>query len=455
VDTLRAFVDREQPRFLRELGEWLRIPSVSSLPRHAEDMSRSAQCLADMLRRLEPDEVAVWPTQGHPAVHARWLRAPGKPTVLVYGHHDVQPVDPLDAWTSPPFEPAVRDGRLFARGSTDDKGQVHMHLKAVEACLACSGALPVNVTLLVEGEEEIGSEHLLALFEAHSRELKGDCICVSDTDMFRPGLPSICVSTRGLAYFEVSVRTARGDLHSGSFGGAVLNAAGVLARLLASLQHEDGRVAIEGFYDDVRPVGDREREQVARLPFDPEVFRDQAAGAPPHGEPGFSPLERLWLRPSLDLNGLTGGFQGAGSKTVIPAEASAKLSFRLVADQDPARVARLLREHLERRCPPGAEIGITSLHAGLPYRAPADAPVFGAARRALERAFGRPAVLVGEGGSIPFVREITDVTHTPCLLVGFGLPEGNAHAPDEWLALDSYRTGTESLAYLYEEIGRL
>jgi len=453
VNSFRPYIDQQQPRFLRELTDFLRIPSISSLPEHAGDVAHSARFLADHLRTLRPDRLEVWSTPGHPAVFASWRVSPDLPTVLIYGHHDVQPVDPVSQWISPPFEATVRDGRLFGRGTTDDKGQLWMHVKAIETLQHCLGRLPINISMIVEGEEEIGSENLIGLFRHHPEELASDVVCVSDTDMFRAGVPSICVTMRGLAYFELELRTANGDLHSGSFGGAVANAATELARLLGTLHDDTGRIAIAGFYDDVRAVTEAERREIRALPFDAEVFRSQASGAAEAGEPGYSVLEKLWTRPSLDVNGITAGFQGPGSKTVIPNTASAKLSFRLVADQDPARVERLLRAHVERSVRPGVRATLTSFHSGRPYHAPTEAAVYAVARRALERAFGCPAVYVGEGGSIPFVREISDATGKPCLLLGFGLPDGNAHAPNEWLLLENFHKGIESLAYLYAEMG--
>ena len=453
MDSFRAYIELHQHRFVAELGEWLRIPSVSAQPEHRTDMARSAEHLAACLQPLNPDQVAVWQTRGHPAVFASWKRAPGKPTVLIYGHHDVQPVDPLQQWISPPFEASVRDGRLYARGATDDKGQVWIHVKAIETLHKCLGELPVNLLLMVEGEEEVGSTNLLQLFRDHPEQLAADLVCVSDTDMLQPGLPSICTALRGIAYFELRLRSASGDLHSGSFGGAVSNAANEIVRVLSSLHGAGGEVAIEGFYDDVRPASAQEREAMAAIPFDAELFGRQASGAAPCGETGYSTLERLWTRPALDLHGITAGFQAEGSKTVIPAVASAKLSFRLVADQTPQRVEQLLRAHLARVCAPGVAVELKALHSGRPYRAPAAHPAFAAARSALKEAFGRTAVLTGEGGSIPFVREISDATARPCLLMGFGLPDGNAHAPNEWLSLDNFVKGIESVALLYQALG--
>jgi acetylornithine deacetylase/succinyl-diaminopimelate desuccinylase-like protein len=455
VEPLQQFINREQARFLAEVSEWLRIPSISSLPDHREDVARSAQFLAQHLETLGADKVEIWPTPGHPAVFATWKHAPGKPTVLVYGHHDVQPVDPLAQWTSPPFEATLRDGRLYARGSVDDKGQLFMHVKAIEALIHCLGRLPINVSMIVEGEEESGSENLMGLFHEHARELQADVVCVSDTDMFQPGLPSICIGMRGLAYFEIKVQTASGDLHSGTFGGAVPNATIVLSRILASLHDAQGRVSMDGFYDDVRPASAQERAEIRKLPFDSKVFREQSGAFVELGEAGFTTLERLWLRPSCDINGLSGGFQGAGAKTVIPNVASAKVSFRLVANQSPQRVEQLFRDHVARACPAGVQAEIMAFHSALPYHAPTQQPVFELARTALARAFGRPAVYVGEGGSIPFVREIGDATGKPCLLLGFGLPDGNSHAPNEWISIENFAKGIESLAYLYQDMGRI
>ncbi len=418
-------------------------------------MTRSAEFLASHARALHADQVEIWPTSGHPAVFAAWKHAPGKPTLLIYGHHDVQPVDPNDQWVSQPFEASVRDGRLYARGSVDDKGQVFMHLKAVESLLAQSQRLPINISLIVEGEEEVGSDHLMRLFREHAHELQADCVCVSDTDMFGPGIPSITVAMRGLAYFELRVQTAAGDLHSGSFGGAVPNAANMLCKILASLQDATGKVAIEGFYNDVLPVSPQLRDEIAKLPFNAAVFREQSGGATEFGEQPFNTLERLWTRPSCDINGITSGFQGAGPKTVIPNAACAKVSFRLVANQAPQRVEALLRKHVERVCPEGVRFELAAYHSALPYRAPTEQKVYELARGALARAFGRPALYVGEGGSIPFVPEISNATGTPVLLLGFGLPDGNSHAPNEWISLECFSKGIESLVNLYQDLAHL
>jgi len=455
MDSVIAFIDANRRRFVDELTAWVRVPSISSDPAHAADVQTSAQHLATEVRGLGPGRVEVWPTAGHPAVFAEWLQAPGKPTLLVYGHHDVQPVDPLGEWVSPPFEPAVRDGRLWGRGAVDDKGQVHIHVKAIESFVRTAGRLPINLKLIVEGEEEVGSVNLEALLRDHAADLVADFVCVSDTAMFGRGIPSLCVGLRGLAYVEVFVDGPSTDLHSGSFGGGLMNPVNALARMIASLHDDAGRVTVPGFYDAVRPLRDDERRAIASLPFDePEWLRSTGAPAV-WGEAGYSTLERIWARPTLDVCGIHGGFLGDGAKTILPARASAKVSCRLVPDQEPDDIARKLGDHLRRIAPPGVRVGVENLHGGRPYLAPTDHPVYEVAKRAFSKAFGRETVFMREGGSIPFVRTIADATGKPCLLMGFGQPDENAHAPNEWLDLENYHLGIKSAAYLYDEIARM
>ncbi len=449
------FVDANRKRFVDELTEWVRVPSISSDPTHAADVRRSAEHLVAELGKLGPDRAEIWPTAGHPAVFAEWLQAPGKPTLLVYGHHDVQPVDPLAEWTTPPFEPAVREGRLWGRGVVDDKGQVHIHAKAIESFIRTVGRLPINLKLIVEGEEEVGSANLDILLRERAAELSADFVCVSDTAMFGRGIPSLCVGLRGLAYIEVFVEGPRTDLHSGSFGGGLANPVNALAKMIASLHDDAGRVTVPGFYDAVLPLGAVEREQIASLPF----LEDEwllSTGAPAlWGEKGYSTLERIWARPTLDCCGIHGGFQGEGAKTILPARASAKISCRLVPDQEPEDITRKLSDHLAACAPPGVRVRVEALHGGRPYLAPTAHPVYEVAKRAFSRAFGRETVFMREGGSIPFVRTIADATGKPCLLMGFGQPDENAHAPNEWLDLENYHLGIKSAAYLYDELGRM
>lgn len=450
-----SFIDANRARFVDELAAWVRIPAISSDPAHKEDLVRNAQFLMDDLKKLGPDRVELWPTKGHPAVFAEWNQAPGKPTLLVYGHHDVQPTDPLNEWVSPPFEPAIRDGRMWGRGVVDDKGQVHIHAKAIEAFVRTLGKLPINLKFIVEGEEEIGSTNLEDLMRAKSNDLRADFVCVSDTAMFGRGIPSLCVGLRGLMYLEVHVEGPRMDLHSGSFGGGVQNPVNALARMIASLHDDSARIAVPHFYDKVRDLTAQERKDIADLPFDEKGWLESTGATAVYGEKGFSTLERIWARPTLDCNGIVGGFHGEGAKTIIPARASAKLSCRLVPDQDPDEIARLVTDHLKRVAPPGVKVKVVLHSGGHPYLAPTDHPVFDVAKRAFSRAFGRPTVFIREGGSIPFVRTIADATGKPCLLMGFGQPDENAHAPNEWLDLENYHLGIKSAAYLYEELARL
>jgi len=458
MENVIAFIDERRESFVADLAAWVRIPSVSSDATRAADVRASAEHLAHHLRGAGADRVEIWPpaTGGHPAVFAEWLGAPSPaPALLVYGHHDVQPVDPIGQWLSPPFEPAVRDNRLWGRGVVDDKGQVYIHAKALESFVRTVGRPPIRVKMIVEGEEEIGSPNLDALLRDHANDLAADFVCVSDTAMFGRGIPSLCVGLRGLAYLEVFVDGPAFDLHSGSFGGGVMNPVNALAKMIGSLHDDDGKVTIPGFYDDVRTLQPADREPIAALPFDEQAWL-KATGAPAlWGEKGYSTLERLWARPTLDCSGICGGFQGEGAKTIIPASASAKIGCRLVPDQEPDDIARKVTEHLQRIAPKAVRVRVELRHGGRPYLAPTDHPVYEVAKRAFSKAFGRPTAFIREGGSIPFVRTIADATGKPCLLMGFGQPDENSHAPNEWLDLDNYHLGIKSAAYLYDEIARM
>ena len=459
----RATVDRGSPvawlashetEVLARLNEFLAIPSVSTKSEHRDDVARCAEWLVSELRRIGLS-AECHPTSGHPVVLARWRGAPpGAPTILIYGHYDVQPPEPLELWTSPPFVGTVREGRLYARGAADDKGQLWIHLAALEAWLTTRGTLPINVVLLIEGEEEIGSPSLAGFLAAHQRDLAPDYVVISDTIMFGPGVPSILASMRGLAYFELTVRSAPTDLHSGQYGGVVANAAAGLARALSSLTAADGRVAVAGFYDDVREPSPARLEEIARLEFDEARFAAEIGIESLSGEAGFGALERLWLRPTCEVNGIAGGYAGEGAKTVIPSTAFAKVSFRLVAEQTPERVERQLREHLDRLRIPGVRLDLRRLQGALPWTTASDGPGVRATRRALATAFDRPAVIGGAGGTIPIVPELTRSLDAEILLVGFGLPGENAHAPNEWLDLDTFRRGVRAVVQLYEELGR-
>ena len=447
----QSFIDANLRRFRAELYDFLRIPSVSAKPEHAGDTRRAAEWLAERLTAAGLDSEVV-ETPGHPIVLGEWRGAAGAPTVLVYGHYDVQPPEPLEEWTSPPFEPTERDGRIYARGSADDKGQLYMHVKALEAHLATSGSLPVNVVVVAEGEEEVGSQNLVPFIEAHAERLACDHVLISDTEMFAEGLPSLLFSLRGLAYLEVHVKGARSDLHSGGFGGAVANPGNALAQILASLHDERGRVAIAGFYDDVVEWDAETRAEIASLPWDDEEFRADLQVPELAGEAGYGTLERLWIRPTCDVNGLLCGYTGEGAKTVLPNRAMAKVSFRLVPDQTPGRVRELLEAHVRRVAPRGVSVEVRELHGGRPWKARIEGKGFEAAGAALQEAFGKQPVLMGGGGSIPIVVEFEERLDAKALLVGFSLPGSNLHAPDEWMPIDNFEKGIGALARLYEKL---
>jgi acetylornithine deacetylase/succinyl-diaminopimelate desuccinylase-like protein len=449
---LAAWFDRTDRRLHDDLFEFLRIPSVSARSEHAGDMRAAARWLHGHLARIGFTAETL-DTPGHPVVLAEWRRAPaGAPTVLIYGHYDVQPAEPLELWTSPAFEPTLRHGNIYARGSVDDKGQLWLHVAALEAHLATRGTLPVNVIVLAEGEEEVGSEHLAPFIERHRTRLTCDAVVISDSTMFAPGIPSILSSLRGLAYLQVDVTGPNSDLHSGMYGGAVVNPATALARIVASFHDADGRVAIPGFYDRVRPFPDAVRAGMRALPFDEAEFKRHLAVDALGGEPGYSTLEKLWTRPTCEVNGLLSGYTGEGAKTVLPGHAMLKVSCRLVPDQDPKEIARLVEAHVRRVAPPGVTVRVTELHGGHPWRAELDGPLFDAAARALHGAFGRAPVIVGEGGSIPVVNDFARLLGAPVLLIGFGLPGENAHAPDEWISQENFRLGMRAVASLWDEL---
>jgi acetylornithine deacetylase/succinyl-diaminopimelate desuccinylase-like protein len=454
MDKVIREIEKRREGYVDELAEFLAIPSVSTDPERAADVRRCAVYCRDALEKIGFPAAEVHETQGHPIVTAEWGGAPGAPTVLFYGHYDVQPVDPVELWTTPPFEATVRDGRIYGRGSADDKGQVLCHWKAWEAHFAAHGKLPCNVKVLLEGEEEIGSEHLAPFIAANRERLVSDVVLISDSSMFARGVPSLCYGLRGLCYMEIRVRGARSDLHSGSFGGAVANPAQALVTILAGLKDHENHVAIEGFYDKVRPVSERERAEFARLPFNEVEFRQQLEVPELAGEAGFSTLERIWARPALDINGIVSGFTGQGAKTVLPGEASAKVSMRLVPEQDPAEIAALFRRHVEDHTPAGVTVRVDNLHGARPYLAPLDHPANRAAARALAQAFGAEPVFTREGGSIPVTVTFQEELGTTSILMGFGLPDENAHAPDEHLDLGNFHAGVVTSAWFYEEYAR-
>ncbi|MYE15473.1 MAG: dipeptidase [Gemmatimonadetes bacterium] len=447
-----AFAAGQRGRFYRELDEFLRIPSVSAKSEHNRDTRRAADWVRDQLAGAGLT-AEVFDTPGHPVVLGEW-RGAGRdaPTILIYGHYDVQPPEPLELWDSPPFEPDIRDGRIYARGSADDKGQLFLHIKALEAHLTTRGRLPVNVVVLAEGEEEVGSPNLVPFVREHRDRLAADTVVISDSAMFAPGLPSLLFSLRGLAYFEIHASGPSSDLHSGAYGGAILNPANALARVIGDLHDDNGRIAIPGFYDDIIEPSGETLQGIRSLPFDADEYARGVGVAPSGGERAYSALERMWTRPTCDVNGLLSGYTGEGAKTVLPARAMAKVSFRLVPGQTPERVRELLERHLARVAPAGVEFTLIELHGGRPWRASLDGPVFEAASRALERSFGTRPVLTGEGGSIPIVVELEEMLGANTLLIGFALPGANMHAPNEWFATDCFERGIDTLIHLYDEL---
>jgi len=437
------------------LRAFLSIPSVSAITFHREDVWRAAAFLADRLTTAGLEGVAVLPTPGHPVVVGEWLHAPGAPTALVYGHYDVQPVDPLPLWTSPPFEPAVREGRLFARGAADDKGQVWMHILAVEALLRTTGRLPCNVKFLLEGEEEIGSGHLPTFVAERRGQLAADVVVISDSGFYAPGLPSIAYGLRGLCGLDLHVHGPNRDLHSGEYGGAVQNPLHALADLLAGLHDREGLVTVAGFYDEVRPLDGPERAALARLPFEETEYRRGIGVPATFGEAGYTTTERSSARPTLEVNGMWGGFLGEGSKTIIPAEAHAKVTCRLVPDQDADRVLALVRTHLEAHCPPGVRVEV-DVHGGSPATVvPLDSEYIRAAARALQQAFGTAPVYLRMGGSIGVVPAFTQTLRAPVVLMGFGLPEDRIHSPNESFDLGNYDRGQRAIAGYWLELGAM
>ena len=452
---VRDYIAANAAEFSQALRDWLSIPSVSADPARHDDVRRSAQWLAGHLRQSGFPVAEVWETAGLPAVHAHWPAAdPGAPRVLVYGHHDVQPAVLGDGWDYEPFEPYEKDGKIFGRGASDDKGQVLFHVLGVRAALAASGAdqPPVTLTLLIEGEEESGSPSFARLLRERAGRLRPDVIVISDTTMWAADTPSICTGMRGLAEAEVTVTGPARDLHSGSFGGGVPNPAHVLASLLAGLHDENGRITLPGFYDDVVPLSGEERELLARLPFDEEGWlADAGDSGATYGEAGCTTLERIWARPTAEVNGLWGGHTGPGGKTIIPRAAHAKLSFRLVADQEPAKVVASLEKYVKKFSQNGCVVTLTAKPGVRPCRSAIDSPAVAAARRAMERAFGREVLFTKEGGSGPEA-DLADILNAPLVFVAVGLDADRIHAPNEYVDLSRLLRGAESIAYLWEEL---
>lgn len=450
-----SYVDAHQDEFLEELKTLVRIESISTLPEKAGEVNRAAVWLADHLRKVGMSDVEIYPTPGHPIVYAEWLGAPGAPTVLIYGHYDVQPVDPENEWHTRPFDPQVRDGNLYARGSSDDKGQVFANIKAVQALFQQNGGkLPVNVKFLVEGEEEIGSAHLDSFIHAHEDLLRCDVAVISDTAILAPDQPAIIYALRGLVYMELHVYGPEKDLHSGQYGGSVHNPLQALCEIIAALHHPDGSVAVEGFYDKMRPLDDAERAAIAQTPFSEDAWKRQTGAPIPWGEPGFTLRERVGARPTLEVNGLLGGFTGVGAKTVLPAKAMAKISCRLIPDQDPYEIEELVRRQIAKLTPPTVRSEVKGLNYGYGAIVPIDSPAMRIAARAYERAFGVAPRYLREGGSIPVVATLNRTFGVPVLLVGYGLPDDGAHGPNEKFNLTCFYKGIKTQIALLEELAR-
>jgi len=454
MSSLDDYLGQNREQFERDLFELLRIPSVSADSAHRNDVKQASQWVADQFRRLK-FKTDIVETAGHPIVYAESPPVPGAPTVLVYGHYDVQPPDPLAEWKTPPFEPTVRDGNVHARGATDDKGQMLTHIKSTQAWIETEGKLPLQLKFVIEGEEEVGSAHLSEFIDSHRKQLACDCVVISDTSQFAPGQPAITYGLRGIAYYELRLSGPKQDLHSGTFGGAVANPANTLCNMLAALINNRGQVQIPGFYDDVEALSERERAEFKKLPFDETQFMKQLGVAALRGEEGFSTLERRWARPTFDISGLASGYQGEGAKTVLPARAVAKFSFRLVPKQDPKKLSAALEKRLRELCPPGITMELIDFHGAPGVVVPLDSPYVAAAERAIEQGFGKRPVFMREGGSIPVVATFHDLLGVDTLLLGWGLDDDNTHSPNEKFSLADFHRGIKSSAYLWRELGQL
>ena len=455
IDKVVDYINVQRDRYVDELKQYLAIPSVSALPQHQADVRRAAEWSADHMNSIGLEHVRLIDTPGNPIVYGDWLNAPGAPTILFYGHYDVQPVDPIELWESPPFEATVRENEIYARGAADDKGQVFMHFKAIEAHMKQAGRLPLNIKVFLEGEEEVGSLHLDEFVRQNKPLLSADVVVISDSAMFAREIPSICYGLRGLVYYQIDLRGTKSDLHSGVFGGAMANPAFVLSQMLSQMKDKSGRVKIPGFYDDVRDLTADERAEWKKLPFDEKKYRKEWGAPKLSGESGYTVLERVWGRPTFEVNGLLSGFTGEGPKTVLPAVAMAKVSMRLVPNQDPDKIAKLFEEYVKKVAPSTVELKLTRLHGGKPWMAEFDSPYIRAAGRAIERGFGKTPVFTREGGSIPVVATFQEELGIPSVLFGVGLPDENAHAPNEKLDLGNFHGGVIASAHLYEEIAKV
>jgi acetylornithine deacetylase/succinyl-diaminopimelate desuccinylase-like protein len=453
MSQLSEFVSKHHDQNIEELKELLRIPSISSLSEHKEDIQKAASWIANKLESIGMEHVEIVQTKGHPIIYADWLHQENAPTVLVYGHYDVQPVDPIHLWETPPFEPDIRDEKIYARGATDDKGQTFLHIKAVEALLKLENKLPVNLKFCIEGEEEIGSPHLPQFLSENKEKLACDVVVISDSDMWDRGVPAITYSLRGLCALEVSLKTANTDLHSGMFGGGVQNANHLLVKLLSTLHDANGKVNVDQFYEDVLELTEFEKEQIKALGFDEEKLKKQLGLTElTGGETNYPYPEKISSRPTLELNGIWGGFQGEGTKTVIPNEAHAKITCRLVNNQNPEKIQGLIKKHLEEQAPTGCTVKVTLQDTGNPFLTPIDDPMIQKAAEAYEQVYGKAPVYKREGGSIPIVSDFNHTLNTPVVLMGFGLPDENLHAPNEHFNLENFDKGILTICSFLELI---
>ncbi len=448
------YIDANRGRYIEELKDFLRIPSISTQPENKPDMQKAANFVADKLKDAGLNKIEIFQTEGHPLVYGEWLGAPGKPTVLIYGHYDVQPVDPIELWSSSPFEPTIVGDNIFARGATDDKGQMYMHVKSVEAYFKTHGSLPLNVKFLIEGEEEIGSENLSVFLKNNTELLKCDSVLISDTALFAPGVPTITYGLRGLCYMEIEVTGPSRDLHSGTFGGGVPNPINILTKMISQLVDKDGKIKIDGFYDDVLKLSKKERENFKALKFSEKEWGKAIGLKHLTGEKGYTTLERIWARPTLDCNGIWGGFTGEGAKTVIPSKASAKISMRLVPHQDPKKIEKLFEKHIKKIAPKEVSVKVKGLHGGYPVITLLDDKATIAGAKAMQLAFGKKTVFMREGGSIPIVVEFANRLKASPVLMGLGLNTENLHSPDEHFNLKHFQLGIKSSAYFLDEFSK-
>ena len=448
------YVKANKKVYLEELKDYIRIPSISTLKSHKDEIKNCSKFVATKLKDAGLEGVKIFPTDGHPIVYAEWMNAPGKPTVLIYGHYDVQPVDPLELWKSDPFEPVIKAGKIWGRGADDNKGQNYVHIKSVEAYLKTKGELPLNVKFIIEGEEEIGSESLEKFIKKNKKLLKCDTVLISDTSMYAPGIPTINYGLRGLCYMEIELTGPNRDLHSGSFGGGIANPINELAKLISKLQDKNGKITIPEFYKDVKPLTKKERENYKKLNFSDVGLMKEYGVKELQGEKGYSTLERFSGRPTLDCNGIVGGFTGDGAKTVLPSKASAKISMRLVPNQDPKKIAKLFEKYVKSLVPKSVKIKVKDLHGGLPIVMSLDDKAIESAAHAVSKAFGKETVYTREGGSIPIVVEFSKQLKAPVVLMGLGLETDNIHSPNEHFLVKNFELGILSSIYFLDEYSK-